>query len=836
MDPLQPPRKGRSRFSKALPAPPPLEGFNSNFDDLEHMFRPRTAASTSTSLANAVPTPPPKASQLPPPPPPPTLDSPLQRQMLVSPKTPGPPPPMTIPRRPVALPSSPAPLPNTPRPSPKPPITTAPPARTPVGKLSSPSLPAPPAAPLDDEPPSPANSILSLLSAYSRSTSGSAAQRSSEATVSTKASSAFVPQSPPSAKKAISPFTLPPLDFGEPSSSESMASFGQPPTPPMKDTELSLPPPPPKDKDVARPGWFSSSSPQQPTSTATAAQPQSQEELELWRRRSGKTDKHIEVSELKLGSSHGSTAASAEVPVPPPKEQRPEPPSKSQFLQTATSSLAAAGPLSADLNSKRLPPRSPAGGLPGRNIRPNPTAETLTQNDDTTMGSALSKAEAKMKHRRPSDGEKPAVNGSADVARPRPDDDGSSRLQQPQSQPPSNLPAAAKSPVVTQHPSTIRRLPTPDYEQHDIRSPIVEQIVSPVSPVSPASSPDLAPQQPVPRKPLPSAIVPIEASAAQRKGVPSPISTAPPASSNAGPGRMGGNFSSFPKSPDARLKPKPSNATLVERPAPSPGAAAPPAPVTGLGLQQPLQPHYKSLLSPTVDTTPVDGNQTQFPARTSSRGAELPTSPILRLPAEQPALALDTESVSESIVEAYFSAPNSPSTVRAQPPPQQQYQQPPPGSRSSDSSSFKELVQTDDFNPAAARFPSMAAAMGPTPAAGTVFQMRGLKPSHWGCVHKHRFMAPTPNSNYPLACQTCAREDAEDRFRCRFCWLRVCVPCKDVLGQNKGDLGALMARVKEAGGQPMPAATAVHKSGGAFPNGMPGSPVIISPMSPQAAY
>jgi hypothetical protein len=47
--------------------------------------------------------------------------------------------------------------------------------------------------------------------------------------------------------------------------------------------------------------------------------------------------------------------------------------------------------------------------------------------------------------------------------------------------------------------------------------------------------------------------------------------------------------------------------------------------------------------------------------------------------------------------------------------------------------------------------------------------MRGLKKSHWGCMHRHRYMAPTPNVNYPLACQTCAREDAEERFRCRFC-------------------------------------------------------------------
>lgn len=620
----------------------------------------------------------------------------------------------------------------------------------------------------------------------------------------------------------------------------------------MKDAGRTLPSLPPKDKDVARSGWSSSSPSQQPTSTA-AQSPQSQDELELWKRRSAKTDKHIEVSELRLRSSHGSTAAS-ELPVPPPKEERPEPPSKSQFLQTGSSSLAAAqqlspGPLPTDLNSKRLPPRSPGGGLPGRNIRPNPSAETLTRNEDITMGSALSKAEAKLKHRRPGDGEQPTVNGSADVAKPRPDDDDTSRWQQPQA--PSN-PPAAKSPVAVQHPSTIRRLPTPDYEQHDIRSPGIEQVASPVSPVSPASSPDLVPHQPVPRKPLPSAVIPTEAAVVQRKGVPEPASTAPPASSNGEPDKMGGIFSSISKSPDARLKPKPSNATLAEQAVPSASAAAPPAAPTGLGVNQPLQPHYRSLLSPTVDVTPTNGGQAQFPTRTSSRGAEMPTSPTMRGAAEQPAVALDTESVSESIAEAYFSAPNSPTTLKAQPVPvssqpapppppqqqhqQQQYQQPSQDFRSSDGTIFKELVQTDDFDPAAARFPSMAAAIGPAPAAGTVFQMRGLKPSHWGCVHKHRFMAPTPNSNYPLACQTCAREDAEDRFRCRFCWLRVCVPCKEVLFQNKGDLGALVARIKEAGGQPVPSTMSVQKYGGAVPNGMPGSPVVIAPMSPQAAY
>ncbi|KAI0386130.1 hypothetical protein F5Y04DRAFT_116313 [Hypomontagnella monticulosa] len=342
---LQAPKTGRSRFSKALPAPPP------GLDD----DRPRTASRD----------------------PPPSLYSPFPpRKDSVSTRT-----TTTT----TASPSIKSSLATSPLPAlPSDDITmgatqlqtqTRSIPRKPVGLPANPA----PSAAAKSKKMKRVSSISSLLSAYSH-TSSDSVQRSSQGSIFTKDSE---PSNSPEregmndAQQSLAK-TLPVLPSNPyldevPSVTDDFLS-----------SEDLLPPPPPL-KDPTRPSTPSSARPSDPFPTSqfgaqdgsSAGSPtnlvgDSPQRREIWRRRaSSKSDGTLLVPELKLAGSHGSTAATTQTANP---DLLPPPPSS----QTNNNNNNTTSP---------LPPRN--ASLPGRNIRPTKQAEPQQESEMRKLTSKL---------------------------------------------------------------------------------------------------------------------------------------------------------------------------------------------------------------------------------------------------------------------------------------------------------------------------------------------------------------------------------------------------------------------------------------------------------------
>ncbi|KAL2022319.1 hypothetical protein VTK56DRAFT_5717 [Thermocarpiscus australiensis] len=464
---LQAPKSGRSRFSKALPAPPSLPAF-----DFESQLRPVPEKALPPQQRS-----PPEGS-LPPLPPPkkpeserdrePTmatvtrpLNSPLPPLPAPS-KSPGPPPPMSIPRRPVAAPSA-------------TPTKAAAPGPAPV------LIPAPTLATPQPEP-SPVGSISSLLSAYSNHTAESTPQSpANSAQDTTSSNTAYSVVGPnlgiqsSSTKDEARAQALPTLSSDR-SAQRHEANNPQTIRADRDELFLQLPPPPPPSKDAQRgpprpqtPTGPQSQTTQLPTSPRIASSPgNTSPQEQLWRRRSLKADKNVSVPDLKLVASHGSTAASAQNSSQSgPSDAPPQP------ILPSAAEPKAAEPATA---TRAPPPQTANAGLPGRNIRPVAPGESVSQGE-TSMGQEASCIKDKIKkkvlevHRRHESKEQPEAN-EPEV-----------RTSHAAATPSPTAPLPSVSPLSAQ------RLPTPEYGTNDVKSPPLDIVVSPVSP---ASTPELA--------------------------------------------------------------------------------------------------------------------------------------------------------------------------------------------------------------------------------------------------------------------------------------------------------------------------------------------------------
>ncbi|KAI0851762.1 hypothetical protein F5Y00DRAFT_216964 [Daldinia vernicosa] len=335
---LQAPKSGRSRFSKALPAPPPeLENERPQIVPQEPLpsvfspFPPRKDSVTARSIRS------PKSSfssSLPALPPENNMNNIMGAPKLQTQTK-------SIPRKPVGLPANPGPGPG--------PASTL----TPV-----------PAADVQTKKMRRVSSISSLLSAYSN-TSSDSVQRSSQGSTITKDSE---PSNSPEREG---------INDAQQSLTKTLTAI---PSNPYGDEVIpdALPPPPPPPlKDPLRQSTPSHTRPVDPFPAfpvsgtgvndggpSASASPSnlvgdSPQRREIWRRRaSSKSDHGLLVPELKLAGSHGSTASTAQ---PVSLDPLPPPPS-TQNNNTASP----------------LPPRG--ASLPGRNIRPGKPIEP--QQDD----------------------------------------------------------------------------------------------------------------------------------------------------------------------------------------------------------------------------------------------------------------------------------------------------------------------------------------------------------------------------------------------------------------------------------------------------------------------
>lgn len=344
---------GRSRFSKALPAPPSL-------DEPE---RPQLSL-------------PPRKDSLPSRPSLPPKDT-IVRKALPIPSD------MTTKMMDTPLPS----LPSLARVNTPPSVV---PKRKPVGgAVSVKSHPSPPPSqPLAGGETSPVESFSSLLSAYG--TEDSSEARNSVETAATKYSS-FEPSPPKVLPKdhlgggitkldLVSPLALPtPVSSSmdashqhqhqQPPAWQEAVRGDHPPTPPIKDSQR---PTTPKDsRNTAQ--W-----PVDLANNSTLSQSkQSPSQPQLLRRRSIKSDKPLTVPELKLTSSHGSTSSSQQV---------------ISSLNNDLPALPKPRPPFAAKAGMDSPIRNGFSSFPGRNIRPVPSQKSLSSSPQpAAMGKKASK-------------------------------------------------------------------------------------------------------------------------------------------------------------------------------------------------------------------------------------------------------------------------------------------------------------------------------------------------------------------------------------------------------------------------------------------------------------
>ena len=662
---LRTPNKGRSRFSKALPAPPP------SFDSLNMntMVLPKRKESLG------LPAIPPKEittmSAKP-------LDSPLPPVPL---KTSAPPTAMSIPRRSVA----------------SPPVVS----------------PPPPAEP------SPVGSISSLLSAYSRGSSDSIL-RSSDGTASTKDSYLEIsPKKEDSINNGLKKIDfLPPLSF---SFSDHEVQEKRPEKPqdgPKKAVEkletlmadLDLPPPPPlKDPQVPR---TPTSAPQSPFSaTPSSAAPlsatsQSPPRSQLLRRRSLKKDKPLPLTELKLASSHGSTADS------PSQVQKVQ-----QQLSATPETLPSLAPPQPSLvsNTAVSPLSRGYTAFPGRNIKPQTSKEPSTQ--PPNMGEAVSKIEGKLDEtfKRRQSNEK-VIEGGIDVE--------GNIVKQVES---------GKEP-------TFRRLPTPEYQKSDVKTPITETIVSPVSPVSLTGSPE---------------------------GFKAPAST-----TGSAPANYGGSDVASVRS----------DATL--RPPRGPLPTIPGSPRESGASQGAQTPSTEKL---------------SFPLRSASKQPVGAAKGLPRTPAplnRQRAPTPSSRPGSSSSDAATGVVPKPGETAREGPPVKLTLD-----TKSATVSSFDNAVQAAGESIGEPLTPSHPAYFPKTllSTSKEVAFRPAVKESHLRCFTSHATLVSDPNRLGMGKCQVCSKDDNSPRKSCGHCFLHLCEPCSQVLTDMKGNLKQLMEVVKNQG-------------------------------------
>jgi hypothetical protein len=106
-----------------------------------------------------------------------------------------------------------------------------------------------------------------------------------------------------------------------------------------------------------------------------------------------------------------------------------------------------------------------------------------------------------------------------------------------------------------------------------------------------------------------------------------------------------------------------------------------------------------------------------------------------------------------------------------------------------DGTLYPEMKEKEESDPRAFAFPSRAQEMLPL---DTIHRAAPLKSTHYDCFQSHRSVNRKTNRNYSLACQTCERSDAEDRWCCSFCNLRMCDTCFRTFGDNQRNLQRLM--------------------------------------------
>ncbi|KAM3506106.1 hypothetical protein MY10362_002550 [Beauveria mimosiformis] len=453
---------------------------------------------------------------------------------------------------------------------------------------------------------------------------------------------------------------------------------------------------------------------------------------EIWRRRP--LNDNREISGLKLDHSHGSTISSA-----------------MSIMSTSTTSTQRPPTASQDEPSQSQPakPRKPpsTAGLPGRNVRPSATPEDDAPSSTTST--------------------QPTMNS----------------VQNKQSLP--SLPENAGTPPTN-------RPPTPEYQNGESRAAVVTTFTSPASPASSpeslnSSSPEYAKElpPPPPRNPSRNAptstntkLDPVTSSSMltempRRKPVTSGMLTTAPSSAS-----VASFATALLPTSEVSSATAPSPASVVS-PATAPiptsvvSPAIAPSPVNG----DPFA-NKSELLPATGPSFPGDSRHAQTPVSAStpsgqSRGSSSsPTRQFRRdqdqTPRQQRRLASDQRIVQTQQGPMY---------------------------RGRDGTLYPEMKNLREPDPRAFHFPTWKGKETTTTSVDGVHAAPALNDSHHSCFQKHAIMYRRTNRHYPLTCQTCSKANADDRWACTFCHLRICESCFKTFDTNQRDLKKLVAAI-----------------------------------------
>ncbi|KAM3434383.1 hypothetical protein MY4824_005463 [Beauveria thailandica] len=455
---------------------------------------------------------------------------------------------------------------------------------------------------------------------------------------------------------------------------------------------------------------------------------------EIWRRRPFNDDR--EISGLTLDHSHGSTISSA-----------------MSIMSTSTTSTQRPPTASQDEPSQSQPakPRKPpsTGGLPGRNVRPSATVED--DSPSSTTSTQLTMNSVQNKQLLPS-------------------------LPENAGAPPTNRP------------------PTPEYQNGESRAAIVTTFTSPASPASSpeslnSSSPEYAKElaPPLPRNPSRNA----------------PTSTM----TKLGPVTSSSMLTEMPRRKPVTsrmLTTAPSSASIASfatAPLPTNEVSSAIAPLPASVVSPATTPLAASVVSPAIAPSPVNGdsftNKSELLSATGSsfpgdsRRAQTPVS--ASTPSGQP-----RGSSSSPTLQFRRDQDQTPRPQRRPASDQRIVQtQQGPMYRGRDGTLYPEMKNLREPDPRAFHFPTWKGKETTTTSVDGVHAAPALNDSHHSCFQKHAIMYRRTNRHYPLTCQTCRKANADDRWACTFCHLRICESCFRTFDTNQRNLKKLVAAIDD---------------------------------------
>ncbi|UKZ54895.1 hypothetical protein TrVGV298_008709 [Trichoderma virens] len=446
------------------------------------------------------------------------------------------------------------------------------------------------------------------------------------------------------------------------------------------------------------------------------------------------------------GIGHSQRPADRNLPPPPSKDEKPTPPRPDSPELTSPSSPRPE-------IWKRRPHMSQASReLPGLKLdySHGSTADTQLPPDaagpETTSEPASDTAKAAAQRAPPRPPATQAMGSETSKLRQIKDRLGSQRSES----------VSSTSSTKAGFPSVpaAKRPPTPEYQKEEVKEPVVEPFISPVSPASSpeaprGASPDfskgLPPQPSGDQTAAASALKPVS-----RKALPTSPSqdfTAvknsfrPPSDANSTGASSQGAVSTIPPKDDA-----------VSAPVVAPAASPPKDDASARSL--------------------VSGGTTAVQ------------------PQPQPQPAVIRANVTQT-VKPQLSEPQATADPRL-------LQSETQGLlyRGRDGTLYAEMKSDGEPHPKAAYFPTQKY---PNLPRDGIVKARPLSDTHFNCFQQHRTMARRSNRNCPLTCQTCDRADAEDRWVCAFCHLRICEACNRKLGSYQRDLRRLVDGLASAG-------------------------------------